>query len=225
MKAIPVERNDDDNKELLSSLLDLMGNLDGGSDQPDFQETKQQIMDSGITPEGLFELMGNNLAGVVARREVYPVHIQLLTDTAIVPTYAHLSDACCDIYADEDVTIASGETYAVSTGIALAIPDGFVCHVYPRSGLSMKTGLRLANSTGIIDAGYRDELKVLIWNTSEGAYHIEKGMRIAQMDIMPSPAMDFYEVEDVKAIGENRNGGFGSSGLFDIAGVKENGKV
>jgi dUTP pyrophosphatase len=225
MNAHPIERNDDSEKELMSSLLDLMGNIDGGANDPEFQEVKQQMMNSGMGVEGLFNLLGMNLTETLTNRQVFPVDIQLLTETAIVPTYAHEQDACCDIYADEDVTIEPGKTHAVSTGIALAIPDGFVCHVYPRSGISMKTGLRLANSTGIIDAGYRDELKVLIWNTSDGAYHIEKGMRIAQMDIMPSPGMDFYVVDDVKSIGKDRNGGFGSSGLFEMPGVKENGEV
>lgn len=215
MNAHIIENSSQD-KETLSSLVDLIGHIDGGVNNEDFQELKNQIMESGITAEGFLSLLGNSFTETMISRPIIDVKIQRLTDTATIPTYSHTSDACADIYADEEVTIMPGDTYPVSTGIALAIPDGFVIHVYPRSGLSMRTGLRLANSTGIIDAGYRDELKVLIWNTSEVPYHIEKGMRIAQMDIMQSPAMDFYEVENIKEIPGDRLGGFGSSGLFDM---------
>jgi dUTP pyrophosphatase len=98
----------------------------------------------------------------------------------------------------------------------MAIPEGFVVHVYARSGLSMKTGLRLANAVGVIDAGYRDELKILLWNTGKEAFHIEKGMRIAQMDIKESPMIEFFETENIKNIPGDRMGGFGSSGLFEL---------
>jgi dUTP pyrophosphatase len=215
MNAHIIENSSQD-KETLSSLVDLIGHIDGGVNNEDFQELKNQIMESGITAEGFLSLLGNSFTETMISRPIIDVKIQRLTDTATIPTYSHVSDACADIYADEEVTIMPGDTYPVSTGIALAIPDGFVIHVYPRSGLSMRTGLRLANSTGIIDAGYRDELKVLIWNTGEVPYHVEKGMRIAQMDIMQSPAMDFYEVENIKEIPGDRLGGFGSSGLFDM---------
>lgn len=201
--------------ETLEALLNFMGAF-GGGDTEEFQQVKQIIKDNGITSEQLWNLMTSNAIDEIISRRTIDVKIQRLTESATIPTYSHISDACADIYADEEVTIMPGETHAVSTGIALAIPDGFVIHVYPRSGLSMKTGLRLANSTGIIDAGYRDELKVLIWNTGEVPYHIEKGMRIAQMDIMESPVINFEEVSDVKSIAGDRLGGFGSSGLFDM---------
>ena len=212
-----------DDKELLSSLIDFMGQVDGGIDNEDFQELKKQMMESGITTEGLFSLLGNNFAEVLISRQIVDVKLQRLTDTAMVPTYSHTTDACADIYADEDVIIAPGKTHCVSTGIALAIPDGFMVHIYARSGLSVKTPLRLANSVGIIDAGYRDELKVPCWNSGTEPLHIEKGMRIAQMDIMPSPAMEFYEVDNIKDIPGDRMGGFGSSGLFEMTDSENNG--
>ena len=212
-----------DDKELLSTLIDFMGQVDGGIDNEDFQELKKQMMESGITTEGLFSLLGNNFAEALISRQIVDVKIQRLTDTAVVPTYSHTTDACADIYADEDVIIAPGETHCVSTGIALAIPDGFMVHIYARSGLSVKTQLRLANSVGIIDAGYRDELKVPCWNSGTEPLHIEKGMRIAQMDIMPSPAMEFYEVDNIKDIPGDRMGGFGSSGLFEMTDSENNG--
>lgn len=215
MKAHPIEnKNTTDDKETLGALVDLMGQIDGGIDDEEFQEFKDEIMSSGITTEGLMALLGNNFSEAILSRPIVDVQIQRLTETAIIPTYSHSTDACADIYADEDAIILPGCTAAISTGIALAIPDGFVVHVYARSGLSLKTNLRLANSIGIIDAGYRDELKILCWNAGTEPITIEKGMRIAQMDIMQSPAIEFHEVKNVKDFGEDRMGGFGSSGLF-----------
>ena len=212
-----------EDKEVLSSLIDFMGQIDGGIDNEDFQELKKQMMNSGMSTEDLFNLLGDNFVEALISRQIVDVQIQKLTDTATVPTYSHTTDACADIYADEDVIIAPGQTHMVSTGLAFAIPEGFVVHVYARSGLSVKTSLRLANSVGIIDAGYRDELKVPCWNSGTEPLHIEKGMRIAQMDIMASPAIEFYEVDNVKDIPGDRLGGFGSSGLFEMTDSENNG--
>ena len=216
MKAhIATPQSPQNDKELLSSLIDFMGQIDGGIDNEEFQALKTQMMNSGMSTEDLFALLGNNFTEALISRQIIDVKIQKLTDTATIPTYGHTTDACADIYADEDIVIEPGKTHMVSTGLAFAIPDGFVVHVYARSGLSVKTPLRLANSVGIIDAGYRDELKVPCWNSGTEPLHIEKGMRIAQMDIMPSPAMEFYEVENVKDVPGDRLGGFGSTGLFE----------
>lgn len=212
-----------DDRETLSAMIDFMGQIDGGIDNEDFKALKEQMMNSGMRTEDLFTLLGNNFAETLLSRQIIDVRLQKLTDTAVIPTYSHTTDACADIYADEDVVIAPGATHCVSTGLAFAIPDGFVIHVYARSGLSVKTPLRLANSVGIIDAGYRDELKVPCWNSGTEPLHIEKGMRIAQMDIMPSPAMEFYEVDNVKDVPGDRMGGFGSSGLFEMTDSENNG--
>ena len=199
MKAHPIEnQNTTDDKETLSALIDLMGQIDGGIDNEEFQELKTQMMSSGMSTEDLISLLGDNFAETIISRPIVDVKIQRLTDTAQIPTYSHTTDACADIYADEDITIEPGETHTVSTGLALAIPDGFVVHIYARSGLS-----------------------VPIWNAGEVPYHIEKGMRIAQMDIMQSPAIEFYEVENIKEIPGDRLGGFGSSGLFKMPDENE----
>ena len=212
-----------DDRETLSAMIDFMGQIDGGIDNEEFKALKEQMMNSGMRTEDLFTLLGNNFAETLLSRQIIDVRLQKLTDTAVIPTYSHTTDACADIYADEDVVIAPGATHCVSTGLAFAIPDGFVIHVYARSGLSVKTSLRLANSVGIIDAGYRDELKVPCWNSGTEPLHIEKGMRIAQMDIMPSPAIEFYEVDNVKDVPGDRMGGFGSSGLFEMTDSENNG--
>lgn len=224
MKAhIATPQPPQDDKQDLAALVDLLGLLEGQQDSEDFKATKAAIMQSGITSEQFYNILMDNAAEEIIRRQIIDVKIQKLTDTAVVPTYSHLTDACADIYADEDVVIAPGATHCVSTGLAFAIPDGFVIHVYARSGLSVKTSLRLANSVGIIDAGYRDELKVPCWNSGTEPLHIEKGMRIAQMDIMPSPAMEFFEVDNVKDVPGDRMGGFGSSGLFEMTDSENNG--
>lgn len=219
MNAHPIDNKDAqiNDKEQLSNLIDIMGLLDGGINQEEFLAVKDEMMESGITSEGLLGLFETDILKNLLNRPQIPVQIQRLTDSAKIPTYSHDTDACADIYADEDITIEPGETHPVNTGIALAIPDGFVVHVYPRSGLSVNTKLRLANSVGIIDAGYRDELKVPIWNAGDVPYRIEKGMRIAQMNIMQCPLFGFEEVEDIKEIPGDRSGGFGSSGLFEMA--------
>ena len=222
-RIIEEKTNITNDKELLSSLIDLMGNIETDIDPEDFAEIKKQMLNSGMSTEDLFNLLGDNLAEIALKRQIVDIKIQKLTQTAKMPEYSHTTDACADIYADEDVIIAPGETHCVSTGLALAIPEGFMVHIYARSGLSVKTPLRLANSVGIIDAGYRDELKVPCWNSGTEPLHIEKGMRIAQMDIMQSPAMEFYEVDNVKDIPGDRMGGFGSSGLFEVTDSENNG--
>lgn len=202
-------------EETLEALLNFMGAF-GGGDTEEFQQVKEIIKENGVTAEQLWELMTGNAIDEIISRRTIDVMIQRLTETAKFPEYNKISDACADIYADEDVWIKPGETYPVSTGLAIAIPDGFVVHIYPRSGLSMKTDIRLANSVGVIDAGYRDELKILLWNAGNSDFHVEKGMRIAQLDIQESPAIDFIEIDDIKQIPGNRMGGFGSSGLFEL---------
>lgn len=224
----PVDENkpltaEEQDKQTLGALIDLMGKIDGGINDEEFADLKANMMEH-LTTEDLMELLGNEFVEAVAHRQIVDVPCQLLSLSAMPPEYANTSDACADLFADEDVTIMPGETYAVKTGFALAIPEGYVCHVYPRSGISKKTGVRIANSVGVIDAGYRDEVKVLLWNTGKEPYTVTKGMRIAQMDIMPSPAMEFVPVDNVKEYGEDRGGGFGSTGLTAIEST-ENGKV
>jgi dUTP pyrophosphatase len=216
MNAHIIENNTPQSEgEALESLLNLMGSF-GGGDTEEFQQVKEIIKENGITADQLWGLMTENAIDEIISRRTIDVAIQFLTDTAKAPEYNNITDGCADIYSDEDIVIEPGQTYPVSTGIAMAIPNGFVVHVYARSGLSMKTGLRLANAVGVIDAGYRDELKVLLWNTGTEAFHVKKGMRIAQMDIKESPMVEFFEVENVKNIPGDRMGGFGSSGLFEL---------
>lgn len=207
-------------REQFAQLLDLLGKM-GGFDPKTFDDEKNAILDSGVSLEDFQTILGENFAEKFGPREIVDVSIQLLTDTAKVPTYAHDTDACADIYADETITIKPGETVLVSTGIAFAIEYGYVVHIYPRSSVGAKTPLRLANSVGVIDAGYRDEIKVIYTNIGTEDYTINQGDRIAQMSIDAAPMARFGIVDDVKAIGEDREGGIGSTGGMEVNEVNE----
>lgn len=199
-------------KEQFSKLLDVVGKL-GGFDPNTFEDEKQAILNSGISLQDFSSLLGDNLYDQFGPRQMVSIDIQKLTDTAKLPKYAHMSDACADLYSDETITILPNETKLISTGIALAIPLGFVAHIYPRSSIGAKTPLRLSNSVGVIDSGYRDEIKMIYTNTGNEPYTINQGDRIAQMSIDAAPMAKFNVVEDVKSIGEDREGGIGSTGV------------
>ena len=150
-------------------------------------------------------------------REKIEVFVEKCRDTAVLPRYAHEDDAGMDIYAAEKVTIGPGKTALVPTGLKMAIPDGFELQVRPRIGLSLKTPLRVPNSPGTIDSGYRDEICVIVWNSS-GSEEIvvNPGDRIAQFVLSRVPMAVFTEVKSAAEIGKDRGGGFGSSGINDV---------
>ncbi len=149
----------------------------------------------------------------VAQRQMIKVKVTKLNPNAILPTYAHPTDAGADISAVEEVRIEPNETKIIKTGIAVAIPAGYEIQIRPRSGLSIKTGLRIPNSPGTIDTDYRGEIGVPIWNTGDTAYVIDKGMKIAQMLIAPTPMIKWDEVSSVEELGNTTrgDGGFGST--------------
>ena len=135
-----------------------------------------------------------------------------LVPAATPPSRAHEGDAGYDLHAAEPVTLGPGERAVVGTGIALAIPDGHAGLVLPRSGLAFKHGIALVNAPGLIDSGYRGELRVLLLNTDRAeAFEVAPGDRIAQLVIaaVATPA----PVEVAELAGSARGeGGFGSSG-------------
>ncbi|SIT74735.1 dUTP diphosphatase [Microbacterium sp. RU33B] len=129
-----------------------------------------------------------------------------------VPVYAHPGDAGADLVAAEAVRLEPGERALVATGVRIALPDGFVAFVVPRSGLAAKHGITIVNAPGTVDAGYRGEIKVSLLNTdSTSAYDVAVGDRIAQLIVMPVPRVRFLPVDELpdSARGE---GGFGSTG-------------
>lgn len=162
------------------------------------------------------------------------IPIVKLNEDVKLPTYAHVNDSGMDVYALDDITVAPGETKLVPTGIKVAIPDGYEIQVRPKSGRCLKTKLRVANTPGTIDSGYRSEIGVIIENvdppiraidpkpdgtidasciTYGQPYTIGKGEKFAQLVLCAVPKIVWTEVSDISQIGDDRNGGFGSSGL------------
>jgi dUTP pyrophosphatase len=140
------------------------------------------------------------------------LRISKLKEGAILPARAHEGDAGLDLYASEAAHLGPGERWSVGTGIAVEIPDGHAGLVLPRSGLAREHGISLVNSPGLIDSGYRGEVRVLLLNTDPAeVFRVEPGDRIAQLLIVPIalPAPVEAEALAESARGE---GGFGSSG-------------
>lgn len=135
-------------------------------------------------------------------------------DSALpLPAYARAHDAGLDLYARETVRLNPGERALVGTGIAVAIPPGFAGFIVPRSGLALRSGVTLLNTPGLIDAGYRGELKVLLVNhDGKVAVTIERGERVAQLVIHGIERADLIEADDLPA-SERGVGGFGSTGV------------
>ena len=129
-----------------------------------------------------------------------------------LPTYAHPGDAGADLYARDEATLAPGGGRAlVATGVALAIPEGYAGFVQPRSGLALEHGVTCLNTPGLIDAGYRDELKVLLVNTDPAVpYVVRRGDRIAQLVIQEVARGRF--VEGALSSSSRGTGGFGHTG-------------
>ena len=138
--------------------------------------------------------------------------IKRLDPTVELPTYAYEGDAGLDLRSNEDVTLAPHERRLVSTGLAIAIPEGYAGFVQPRSGLALREGLSMANTPGLIDSHYRGELKVCAVNLDdERPITISRGERIAQLVIQRVPVVTLVEVEELDET-DRGSGGFGSSG-------------
>jgi dUTP pyrophosphatase len=138
--------------------------------------------------------------------------VRRLDGRARLPTRAYPGDAGLDLYALEDAALNPGERASVRTGIAVEIPEGEAGLVLPRSGLAARHGIALVNAPGLIDSGYRGEVRVLLLNTDhDSAFAIAAGDRIAQLVLVKVQTPDVVEVEEL-AVSERGAGGFGSSG-------------
>lgn len=202
---------------------------------------------SQVKKDWLKQLMGATINAVnetegISKRFVR-IPYEKCHEDAKEPTYAHVSDSGMDVYALEDITLAPGEQKIIPIGIKVALPAGYELQVRPKSGLSAKTKLRVANAPGTVDAGYRDEIGVIIENVEPpikdityepvmniengqidhlqvtsilygNSYTIGKGQKFAQLVLSEVPKAVLYEVEKVGEIGEDRNGGFGSTGAY-----------
>jgi dUTP pyrophosphatase len=138
--------------------------------------------------------------------------VEVLLTGDHVPAYAHPGDAGADLVATETVVLGPGERATVGTGSAIALPDGYVAFVVPRSGLAAKHGITVVNTPGTVDAGYRGEIRVILLNTDRSTpYTVTAGDRIAQLIVMPVSRARFVPVERLP--GSHRaDGGFGSTG-------------
>lgn len=174
-----------------------------------------------------------DIQGVTKR--VIQVPIELISEGAKIPQYANLGDGAVDLYAPEDFTIGPGETKIIPVDIKVALPYGYAFLIHPRSGLSAKTKLRVANSVGLVDSQYKGVIGVILENVEPRikdisyefddkgrpvitsiehgqSYSISKGERFAQMRLVEVPSASFFQVDSVDGIGDDRGGGFGSSG-------------
>jgi dUTP pyrophosphatase len=131
-----------------------------------------------------------------------------------LPAYAHPGDAGADLLTTVDVTLAPGERVVVPTGIALALPEGFVALVHPRSGLAARHGVSIVNTPGTVDAGYRGEIKVLLVNHDpQESVTLRRGDRVAQLVVQRFETARFVAVEELPASARG-TGGYGSTGGF-----------
>lgn len=217
-------------------------NLDYSTITTEFETVIESFKEiEGITESKIDFLVqiGNmflNIISDVKETKVISLPFELCHPDAKMPTYANEGDSGMDIYAIDDYTIKPGEEIKVPTGLKCAIPYGYELQVRPKSGRAYKTRLRIANTPGTIDAGYRDEISVLIENIDPpikdvtyyfddnkhpvltsilhgSTYTINKGEKFAQLVLMEVPKAHPYAVEKVSAFAGNRGGGFGSSGL------------
>ena len=140
------------------------------------------------------------------------LHIRRLDAGLPLPSYAHARDAGLDLLASIDATLKPGDRAAIPTGIAIEIPEGFAGFVHARSGRALREGLALANAPGLIDSGYRGEVKVIVVNLdSHEPIYIKRGEKIAQLVIQPVETVDLVEADELAA-SDRGPGGFGSTG-------------
>ena len=220
-------------EDLTSSFVQVVSDVD---------ETNLSVIKRDFLKQMVATLVNavNDTEGI-AKRNV-PVAIELCHPEAKIPQYAHISDSGADVYALEDITVHPGETVLVPTGFKVALPPGFELQVRPKSGRALKTKLRVANTPGTIDQGYRDEVKVIIENVEPpikdiqyeevinietgkvahlviksieygSDFFISKGEKFCQLVLVEVPKASFYRVDSVQDLGEDRGGGFGSTGL------------
>lgn len=147
----------------------------------------------------------------VAGPEEVTLRVVRLRAGVVLPSYAHPDDAGLDLAAATDVTLLPGQRVAVPTGLALAIPRGWVGLVHPRSGMALHHGVTVVNAPGTIDAGYRGEVKVLLVNLADAPAEIARGDRVAQLLLQPVGRAVIVESDALEATSRG-SGGFGSSG-------------
>jgi len=142
------------------------------------------------------------------------VRFKKIKNHAITPQYAHSTDAGMDLYSAEDYVVPSGKHILVSTGIIMALPEGYEGQVRPKSGLALKNGITVLNTPGTLDADYRGELGVILMNHSSIDFIVKRGMKVAQLVLKKFETAELVEDNNLDSIETKRGeGGFGSTGL------------
>lgn len=225
-----LEQNNVDINELIELYNTLLVEID--EQLKDISQDKRDFLKQviGIVVNAVNEANGT------ANEKIY-IPIELCSPEAKIPAYANVGDAGLDIYALEDVTIKPGETKLIKTGLKVAIPKGYELQVRPKSGRALKTKLRVANTPGTIDSGYRDEIGIIIENIDSPIkdmeydyddygniiiksivygenYYITKGEKFAQLVLNKVPTAVFYSVDNIGEFEGDRGGGFGSSSIY-----------
>jgi len=156
------------------------------------------------------------------REDGVRIEVRRLDPAIPLPSYAHPGDAGADVCTTVDVRLDPGERALVPTGIGIALPEGFVALVHPRSGLAARCGVSIVNAPGTVDAGYRGEIKVMLINLDpREPVVLRRGDRIAQLVIQTVERARFVEVDDLPASVRGA-GGHGSTGGFDMGRTEEN---
>lgn len=140
------------------------------------------------------------------------VPVLIVADSELMPTYAKPGDAGCDLRASEATVVPARGRVLVKTGVSIALPEGFVGLVHPRSGLAAKHGVTVLNTPGTIDAGYRGELMVTLYNTTDEDFEVARLDRIAQLVIQEFSVAQFIQVEKLPE-SDRGESGFGSTGV------------
>ena len=141
------------------------------------------------------------------------VNIEIeVSELDLLPNYANIGDAGADLRASGDYVLYPRDRTLVKTGVKIALPEGYVALVHPRSGLALKHGITVLNTPGTIDSGYRGEIGVILYNASDKSFLINKGDRIAQMVIQKYETASFSVVDSLDET-DRGTGGFGSSGV------------
>lgn len=199
-----IKNRDISKEDLDAEKAEFMSLLDEIKADDSLSESKKDFVNSILTQSimTIYDLVENP-------REKIEVKIKVLPGGKI-PTYAHPTDAGADVYASEPTNFEPYETKIVHTAIQVAIPTGYEIQLRPRSGLSLKTGFRVANAPGTIDSDYRGTVGVIMTNTSDKPATIEKGDKIAQMVISPVPMIKWVETDNLDETERGENG-FGST--------------
>ena len=196
-------------EEAKAAITSLLATLDEMVYDENFTTERKEFVDALMAP------MHDIFTQALERFHSYSIVLPMVVDTAggaKVPTYAHETDAAADLYAMEDTTLAANSKgNKIRTGVKIQLPEGWLALIIPRSSIGAKTPLRLSNSVGLIDSGYRGELGVLYDNLAAMPYEIHAGDRIAQLLVMPSYRFQ-AKVVDILTDSDRGEGGFGSSG-------------